>query len=307
MAPRILRRAQVTGRLRAVFEQWSSAWSAAIPPHSYALLRIALGAMGLLSLAGLTPVDMFWPLDGLSALPSDGGPRAWLYSHGLGTTTGWVLFLGLIAVFTAITIGLRSNAAVLAGFVGLVGQDRWNHIPLSSAHQVMIVLLFCLAWADSGRVWSLDARRSNLTRQGDAGRVPIWPLQLMRCQIALIYFSSGLWKISYPMWRDGSAVHWALSLNAFHRLPWPVPVDWAPFIAFLTWGTVLFELLFPVLVFFRATRGPMLLAGIGLHVGLWATLELGPFSYIMIASYIAFLDPAYTAKLFRFQNKALRA
>jgi len=194
----------------------------------------------------------------------------------------------------------------LAGFVGLVGQDRWNHIPLSSAHQVMIVLLFCLAWADSGRVWSLDARRSDRAYDGDSGRVPIWPLQLMRCQIALIYFSSGLWKISYPMWRDGSAVHWALSLNAFHRLPWPVPVEWAPFIAFLTWGTVLFELLFPVLVFFRATRGPMLLAGIGLHVGLWATLELGPFSYIMIASYIAFLDPAYTAKLFRFQNKVPR-
>ena len=290
-------------RLAAVFKRWISAWSADIPPHSYALLRIALGALGLLSLAGLTPVDMFWPLDGLSPLPTYGGPRTWLYSHGFGTVTGWVLFLGLTAVFTAITIGFRSNGAVVAGLVGLIGQDRWNHIPLSSAHQVMIVLLFCLVWADSGRVWSLDARRSNRANNGDAGRVPGWPLLLMRWQVALIYLSSGLWKISYPMWRDGSAVHWALSLNAFHRLPWPVPVEWAPFIAFLTWGTVLFELLFPVLVFFRPTRGPILLAGIGLHVGLWATLELGPFSYLMIASYIAFLDPDYTSRLFTSRTK----
>jgi len=57
------------------------------------------------------------------------------------------MFLGLIAVFTAMTIGFRSNGAVLTGLVGLIGQDRWNHIPLSSAHQVMVVLLFCLVWA----------------------------------------------------------------------------------------------------------------------------------------------------------------
>ena len=216
------------------------------------------------------------------------------------------MFLGLIAVFTAMTIGVRSNGAVLTGLVGLIGQDRWNHIPLSSAHQVMVVLLFCLVWADSGRVWSLDARRSNRAHDSGSERVPAWPLLLMRCQIAVIYLSSGLWKISYPMWRDGSAVHWALSLNGFHRPPWPVPAEWAPFIALLTWGTVLFELLFPVLVIFRATRGPVLWGGIGLHLGLLATLELGPFSYLMIASYIAFVDPEYTRKLFQVQNKALR-
>lgn len=286
------------GRIRAQVRVLIESWSADIPPHSYALLRIVLGAMGLLSLAGLTPVDMFWPLDGLTPLPTD-GPRAWIYAHGLGTAAGWAAFLGLLAVFVAVMVGFFSNGAVLGAFVGLVAQDRWNHIPLSSAHQVLIVLLFCLAWADSGRVWSLDARRLNRKAAIRPGTVPIWPLQLMRCQIALIYLSSGLWKISYPMWRDGSAVHWALSLNVFHRFPWPVPVDWAPLIAMLTWGTVLFELFFPVLVYFRITRMPTLLAGIGLHLGLWAAMELGPFSFLMIASYIAFLDPTRTSNLFR--------
>ena len=288
----------MTGRVRAVVHAWIEAWSAEIPPHSYALLRIVLGVMGLLSLAGLTPIDMFWPLDGLTPIPSS-GPRAWIFTHGLGTEAGWAMFLGLTVVFIAVTVGLFSNAAVLAAFIGLVAQDHWNHIPLSSAHQVMIVLLFCLIWADSGRVLSLDARRTEHAATDDSGLVPIWPLQLMRFQVALIYVSSGLWKISYPMWRDGSAVHWALSLNAFHRFPWPVPIDWALFIALFTWGTVLFELLFPILVFFRLTRVPALIAGIGLHIGLWATLELGPFSFLMIASYIAFLDPFRISRLLR--------
>jgi len=288
----------VITHLRVVIGSWIAAWSMDSPPHQFALLRIVLGATGLLGMAGLTPVDMFWPLNGLAPIPSPGGPRDFLDAHGLGTVTGWLLFSALTAVFAAMTIGYRSNAAVLASFVGLVGQMHWNRLPLSSAHQVLVVLLFCLVWADSSRVWSVDAW---LTRSVNAppARVPSWPLLLMRGQVALIYFSSGLWKISYPMWRDGSAVHWALSLNIFHRLPWPVPVSWSPVVAAITWSTVLFEIFFPLLVLFRATRGPTLVGGILLHLGLLVMLELGPFSYLMMASYLAFVDPDRIPDLFQ--------
>jgi len=285
--------------LRAGIGRGLAAWSADVPPHSYALLRMAFGAIGLLSLAGLTPVSMFWALDGLSPLSADGtGPRAWLLAHGWGTLAGWAVFGALVAVFVALTIGFRSDVAVMLGFIGLVAQDHWNHLPLSSAHQVMIVLLFCLMWAETGGVWSADAYLAGAAAKGGAARAPAWPLMLMRCQIAIIYGSTGLWKLAYPVWRDGSAVHWALSLNVFHRVPWPVPASAAPFVAMLTWGTVLFELSFPVLVLFRRTRSLALAGGIALHLGLFAALELGPFSLIMIASYLAFLDPCTTARRF---------
>src|SRR5207244_3229970 len=78
-------------------------------------------------------------------------------------------------------------------------------------------------WADSGRVWSLDAY---FKRSGNAAeRVAAWPLMLMRCQIGLIYASTALYKLAFPVWRDGSAVHWALSLNTFHRFPWTIPAS----------------------------------------------------------------------------------
>jgi len=277
---------------------WTSAWSEDIPPHSYALLRIAFGVLGLASLAGLTPVDQFWSLDGLSPLPSNPtGPRAWLMAHGWALPVGWAFFLAMLVTFTAMTVGFRSNLAVLGGFIGLVVQSHWNRYPLSSAHQVMIVLMFCLAWADTGRVWSLDARFARSSNPDP--RVAAWPLMLMRCQVALIYASTALFKLAFPVWRDGSAVHWAVSLNTFHRFPWPLPVEVTPLLALATWGTVMFELLFPLFVLFRRTRGPILLLGVGLHLGLALTLELGPFSANMLASYIAFLDPWKTSRLFR--------
>ena len=278
-----------------LLERWERYWFARIPPHSVALLRIAFGAMALLGLVGLTPVDMFWSLDGLSPLPSPGGPRAWIIDHGLAAWAGRAFFLYSALAALAMTVGFRSDLAVLATFVGLWLQVHWNRLPLSSAHQVVLVVLFGLVFTQTGRVWSLDARRRGTP--ADPGTVPIWPLRLIRCQVSLIYLSSALWKILYPTWRDGTAVYWALNLNAFHRFPWPLPVAAEPAVVVLTLGTLLFELLFPVLVWFRTTRVPALLLGAALHLGLWITLELGPFSWVMLASYIAFLDPHKVAAL----------
>lgn len=280
--------------------RWERIWFAAVPPHSFALLRILFGVMGLASLAGLTPVEMFWPSDGLVPLSEDGlGPRAWLVRTGLGVPFGWTFFAVMVATFTAMTLGFRSDLAVLAGYFGLLLQTHWNRLPLSSAHQVMQVVLFCLMWTQTGRVWSLDARLARRNGAVDSKQrdLELWPLQLLRIQIALIYASSGLFKVLNPPWRDGSAVHWALSLNSFHRFPWPVPPQADSLLTFASWGALLFELLFPVLVWPRLTRGTILMAGVLLHLGLWLTLELGPFSWVMVASYAAFIDPHRVARL----------
>jgi hypothetical protein len=281
--------------LRVLRSRFADAFDREIPPHSYAMLRIAIGAVGLAGVLGMTPFSMYWPLDGLSPLPGSGA-RAWIAARDLGSVTGAVLFIWLVCSFSAMTVGFRSDLAVFSSFIGQVALTHWNNLPLSSAHQVATVLLFCLIWAPTGQVWSLDARwRKNNSPQP----APAWPLWLMRIQIAIVYLSSGLHKFAYPMWRDGSAVHWALNLNAFHRFPSPWPASFAPLEAFLTWSTLAFELTFCIFVLFRRTRPWILLAGIGLHIGLFLSLELGPFSPLMIAGYLCYLAPETTQKLFR--------
>ena len=281
-----------------LLDWWANFWFRSVPPHSFALLRMLLGGVGLLSLAGLTPVELYWPLNGIVPLGGARGWRAALDAAGFGVVGGWAAYGLLVVAFTAMTVGYRSELAVLASFVGLVLQQFWNRLPLSSAHQAMVDLIFCLMWAETGRVWSVDAIRRRTTAPDLASQgVPIWPLRLMRFQIAVIYGASGLWKFAYPMWRDGSAVHWALDVNVFHRFPWPLPAAADPLLALMTWGTLAFELSFPVLVCFRRTRAAALLGGIALHLGLGLALELGPFSLVMIAGYAAFLDPERTPAL----------
>ena len=58
-----------------------------------------------------------------------------------------------------------------------------------------------------------------------------------------------------------------------------------------TYATLAWELSFAFLVLHPRTRRWALALGIVIHLGMWATLELGPFSWIMVASYLAFADP----------------
>lgn len=290
------------GALRLRVSEYQQRWTREIPPNSYALLRIALGVVGLTALVGLTPVDMYWLPGGLLPVASGGAPREWLTVHGLGDVAGWSLYLTLWVVWLSMTVGLFSDTAVIGAFAAQIVQARWNNNPLSAAHQVVTVLLFCLLWVPTGRVWSLDAILRPTASAGTAERAPAWPLFLIRFQVALIYGSSALSKLAFPVWRDGSAVYWALSLNDFHRFPWVIPESAAPLLALVTWGTLAFELLFPVFVLFKRTRPVILWAGVGLHLGLWLTLELGPFSWVMLASYIAFLDPQKTPRWFSWRR-----
>ena len=56
----------------------------------------------------------------------------------------------------------------------------------------------------------------------------IWPLRLIRVQVALIYLTSGLFKLFGAAWRDGSAVYYATGQNIFGRIFHVYPVSRRP-------------------------------------------------------------------------------
>lgn len=276
---------------------WQARWFRPVPGQVYALLRVVFGALGLMNLLGTIPVPMFWDLsDGLIPVPGGAfGPREAVLAAGLGSAAGWLLFLGSLAAYLCMAIGLLPNAAVAASFAAVILQTYWNPLPLSSAHQVLIVMLVALMFADCGQYLTVTARRSN--QSVPAEDPPIWPLRLIQYQVALIYMNSGVWKYFGAPWREGTAIHYALNANVFHRFPGLTP-EWTFALGVAgTYITLLWELLFPLLVFWRRTRAVTLAVGVALHLGVWTTLEVGPFSWMMLASYIAFLEPRRVAAL----------
>ena len=185
---------------------WERFWFDNIPPHVYAVLRIALGGVALLTLLGLNNIAAFWDLGGI--VPAEGAVvfKQWVSSHALQTPAALALYIGCLVPLVLMTVGFQCSFTVPIALLSLLLHLSWNGLPLSGAHAAMQVFVFCLVWADCGAVWSLDSWLARRAGRKEAALVSIAPLRLLRYQVALIYFASGLWKLYNPLWRGGSAV-----------------------------------------------------------------------------------------------------
>lgn len=186
------------------------------------------------------------------------------------------------------TLGWKTNLAVTASFAVSLLQGRWNLLPLSAALQLFQNVLFCLVWADCGRAWSLGAWRFGSSPEKSA---PIWPLRLIRVQVALLYFTSALWKLGEPIWRSGATLHYILGGTVDTRFPGGTPLALEPYLPAMAYAVLLWEFGFAFLLLHRRTRTFALASGILIHLSMWFWLELGPFTLVVLAAYLAFIDP----------------
>ena len=75
-----------------------------------------------------------------------------------------------------------------------------------------------------------------------------------------------------------------LARFSYEQFPVPLPV-----LSWLGWSVLVWELTFPVLVLFRWTRVAALVFGVGFHLGIWLTMELGGFAPYMLVLYLPLL------------------
>jgi len=295
------------GRL---LDRWQKLWFDRIPPHIYALLRIVLGIIGILTLLGLHDLSAFWRLSGFVALGDGGlGLKPLLVVRGWGDIAGVLIYFGCLASLVCMTLGISSGMSVAAALTASLLQLAWNYLPLSGAHQAFQAFLFCLIWADCGAVWSVDSwrerRRSGVRTEPEPALIA--PLQMMRAQVAIIYLNSGFWKLMNPDWRNGSAIHYALNGNIYQRFPGGVPFGLEGMATMLTFATLFWELSFAFFVFFRPTRRIALIVGVVMHLGMMTFLEIGPFHLVMLASYLAYLNPDDVPRFVQSVSARIRA
>ena len=274
--------------------RWNAFWFTTVPPNVYAILRMLFGLAGLISLVGLGDLPLFWSCNGLVA--SSGSPTCAAFAgRGLAWVPGGAILAFAGLSFLAMLIGYRTRFAVCFAFASVFLIARWNDLPLSAAHQVLRAVLFCLIWADCGAIWSVDswlARRNDVRGATTATQgTPIWPLQLLRIQVAAVYLVTALWKINNVAWQDGSALHYVFENPQFRRFAFLASPTLDAWTTGATYVTLAWELAFAFLVLHPRTRRWAIIVGILMHLGMWTALELGPFSWVMLASYVAFVDP----------------
>jgi hypothetical protein len=115
-----------------------------------------------------------------------------------------------------------------------------------------------------------------------------WAVMLIRVELALIYFLSGYDKLMSDAWQSGAAVYSIINLNFYYNSLFSLQLSESQFLV-ISWITVLFELVFPLGVWFEKTRPYFLIAGIIFHLTIIIFLGLIDFGVLMIISYLIFL------------------
>jgi hypothetical protein len=144
-------------------------------------------------------------------------------------------------------IGWRTRLASVLAWLLVTGFHERTYYPFDGSDLLLRAMLFWALFAELGRVASIDALRAG--RSDREARVPAIPVPILALQLLWMYACAALLKLEGPLWRDGTALHYALSApNSFTR-EWATPLaDVAPFVRAATYGSIAFEALFPMLL-----------------------------------------------------------
>ncbi len=216
--------------------------------------------------------------------PELGGPAAWLVA-----VICMALIAAGVAVRPAILIGVAAYSQLGHAFpIGDRGIDRF-------ARTVLLILLFSEAH-----------KRFIPWAKQRAETVLAWPADLIKFAMVMMYMAAGISKLmQQPRWlaTDGMPVVYRIMTDpmAAHMDPVAMQSFYLP-LRVMGWITIALECSgFLILTRFAPYWAVL---GLGMHIGIAATMELGMFSYAMMSLYVLLLAPWLLPLMDRISRRA---
>jgi len=301
--------------IRRAWTAWVEALSARESATSLALLRIGMGVGVLLNVGSVVAhrlVPMVW------LQPEDGGLRTldhgpWLVAllGGPSPEVVWPLILGALVGGALLVVGIGGRWASVLALVCTVNVVNINGHAGGSYDELLTNGLWINVLGSGHRTLSVTARLSTGT-WWPAARVPAFPRWLAIWQLVLMYCATGLQKLSihWVPGGDASALYYIMQQPTWQRVDmrfvaWVYPLTQGGTI--VTW---FYEVLSPLWLLAlvwaawpeRAGRCGRIANRIGLrwwffgigivlHVLIFVTMEVGPFTFLSLAYYVAAVHP----------------
>jgi Vitamin K-dependent gamma-carboxylase len=266
----------------SIARAWNRFWFSRADPLPLCITRIGVGVIWLAFLMVTAPNwERFYGADGILSLhESDLNARRTISSFSMmHLTDGWMpiavwWWIGLVLA-TAVTIGFQSRIATIGLFLFASSVIQRNNYIINGEELVTRMLLFYGCFSPWGQRLSVDrwlCQRNAASKPSDEGLPLVWSWRLVQINFLLIYMISLPNKFADDIsWLNGDALHWTLASDRWWSRGWmseiTLNMQGIPR-KLMTWGTVLIEGAFPLLVWFRRTRIPVTLAIMSLHLGI---------------------------------------
>jgi len=216
-------------------------------------------------------------------------------------------FSVMAAVF--LTVGFLTRASTIAVFLCLTSLNERALYAMHSGDTLMRVTGFWLMFAPAGAAFSID-RLLRIWRGKEALEIvprPPWAQRMIQYQVSIVYLATFWHKSLGPSWIDGTALYYVQHLQQFERFPLPSFLQDMAFVKLQTWLTLAVEFALGVLIWFKELRYPLLAVGVLLHLSLEYSMNVPLFQWIIISTYVTFVDPADLARAWNWIRARLAA
>lgn len=270
-----------------------------------AVFRILFGLVHLANWAIIGQHFEYWYTE-KGLVPSDIALRfngdAWRFNPLASTPDNlnlfWYAWMVLCAVL--VTVGLFTRVASIMLALLTVAFHLRNPILLHGGDTLLRNMTILLALAPAGAAYSVDALLRRKNGQPAITEVSLWPQRMMAFQLAVVYVTTVIQKMSGERWRDGTATWFPPQLTEFNRFPVPAFFDTQPFVMISTYGTLLLELALGTLVFWCPARRYVVLGGLFLHSAIEYRFNIPLFAFTICACYVNYYNGDEVA---RFVNR----
>jgi hypothetical protein len=292
--------------MKSLLRAWDRFWFSPCDPASAALFRIFLGSlMVVFYVANALNWERYYAASGVtSADVLDPGRTQQSWWNLFAWTERWVpvgnfWWLGLVCA-VCFTIGFQTRLVTVVLFLIQASMIHASRMVANGEDLIFRTMLFYGIFAPLDEALAVDSWLERWRHPGPRAEVPlIWPIRLMQLNLLLIYVVSLPNKLAdEAAWWDGTALYWTMMNGTWCRYPGWLLFAWWPFSALATYGTLLVEGSFPVLVWFRRTRLYSLVAIASLHIGIAIMLKnVTFFTLSMVCSFWLFVPPETTRRL----------
>jgi hypothetical protein len=262
--------------------------------RSLAAFRIGLGALILLDLVQrYADLTAFYTDKGVLpiSLLTLGQPGNWQWSiHAWSGTAEFQMALFAVAAIAGfcLLIGCFTTTASLVSWLLLISIHTRNPLVGNAGDSYLALLTFWGMFLPLGRVWSFDARKLPPPSEMKISSLPTAALYL---QVLYLYVSTAVLKLQNESWQSGEAIAISLSKDYLITLSGRALSTQTLFLKWLTWATLVFEVIGPIAVVFSRgwTRLGVLALFAVFHLGLAICFSIGLFPYVCIVALLAFL------------------
>jgi len=275
------------GGLERIWAEWRRFWFESNEPESMRLFRRLFGALMFLFFALRTP-DLRQLYSESGVLPVDlmrevldFGSRQSIFFHARSETAIWVGHAALLASTAAMALGFFPRASALLAYLLHVSFLHRNMTVAYGIDSISVFFFLNLIIADTRR------------RDSMLGSVS---LRLCQLQVCVIYFYSGLEKLKGTHWWYGDAIWRVLANHQLASMDFTWVTAFPLLVVLSTWGTLVWEVYFPALIWLPRWRFPMLLFGVAMHLGIALSMSIPFFGFLMIFAYVTFLTDVELAR-----------